>query len=308
MKSHRGDQKKVTHGSHPCDEVDHLSLADTALDIRPLRETDLDFALALTESVGWGYTREDLAELHAYQPEGCLVATEDGAPVGMLTTVAYGPVGWIGNVVTEEAVRGRGFGAALVDAAVDYLRGVGVESVLLYAYQETVAFYAKLGFETQGEAVRVLGRGTARGGSPALAEDGDLDAVLRMDREAMGYPRDLVLKDLWSRYREAFHVAREGEEVVAYAVGPRGEGEGEIGPWICAPNAAADCEGLLDAVLAAVGETEVSMTIPAQNVAALEAVEARGFGDVYRVVLMAHGEPPVGRDEMVFAMGSLQKG
>ena len=227
VKSSRGDRKHVTHGGHLCDEVDSLSLADTVMDIRPIVDADLDFAVGLTSSVGWGYTREELATLLSYEPEGCLLATEDGRPVGMLTTTTYGDVGWIGNVVTREAVRGRGFGVALVNAAIEYLESRGVRSILLYAYEDTVAFYERLGFTSMGEALRVA----AMGGDGDRERTGltaqDLEAVLRLDRAAMGFSRERVLRALWDQDRRSFFVARRGDAVVGYAVGPRGEGEGE---------------------------------------------------------------------------------
>ena len=71
-----------------------------------------------------------------------------GTPRLLGTTVAtaYGPLGFIGNVVVDPAARGRGYGKLLMRDAIAWLRGRGVRTVLLDATEDGRPLYRSLGF------------------------------------------------------------------------------------------------------------------------------------------------------------------
>ena len=103
-------------------------------------------------------TAEVAARLDEMRREGwpVLVAELDGEVVGCLSTSIMRvlhrpkPVGRISMMVVDEAVRGRGIGAKLVQAAEQVLteRGCGlVEVTSNLARTEAHRFYEKLGYE-----------------------------------------------------------------------------------------------------------------------------------------------------------------
>ena len=73
--------------------------------------------LELADAEGWMCSRWEFDYLFSTFPRGCLVATEDGVPVGFVTSITYGESGWIGNLVVRADFRGRGVGTALMENA-----------------------------------------------------------------------------------------------------------------------------------------------------------------------------------------------
>jgi GNAT superfamily N-acetyltransferase len=82
------------------------------------------------------------------------LAEDDGVPVGLVGVFAYGG-GWdLISMWTSPAVRRRGVGRLLVDAAVDWARSVGAGAVHLWVTagnEPAENLYAALGFRRTGE-------------------------------------------------------------------------------------------------------------------------------------------------------------
>ena len=110
---------------------------------------ELGYAIEAAEAV------ERLAAMAA-EGRAVLVAELDGAVVGCLSTSAMrvlhrpAPVGRISMMVIDEALRGRGIGAALVRAAEEALaaRGCGMIEVTSNERRtDAHRFYERLGYE-----------------------------------------------------------------------------------------------------------------------------------------------------------------
>lgn len=87
-----------------------------------------------------------------------LLATRDGQPVGTARVMREGKTGKIGRVCVLKELRGTGLGLALMQAALDELRGMGgIERVQLGAQTSALPFYARLGFAPCGEAFDSVG-------------------------------------------------------------------------------------------------------------------------------------------------------
>ena len=80
-----------------------------------------------------------------------LLARMGDAAVGCARLLTMGTTGKIGRVCVLPAWRGRGVGAALVEAAVaDFAARGGLERVRLGAQTHALGFYARLGFVPEG--------------------------------------------------------------------------------------------------------------------------------------------------------------
>ena len=102
-------------------------------------------------------TREALEEIVASPATTILVARDDeGAIIGSLTLVVFrtptGARAWIEDVVVDEAARGQGAGAALVDEAIRLAAESGVRTVDLTSRpsrEAANALYEKSGFRAR---------------------------------------------------------------------------------------------------------------------------------------------------------------
>lgn len=79
-----------------------------------------------------------------------LLATLDGRPVGTARMLLGGDTGKIGRVCVLRELRGTGVGAALIRAAVEELRGLGLRRAKLGSQVHAIPFYERLGFVAEG--------------------------------------------------------------------------------------------------------------------------------------------------------------
>jgi predicted N-acetyltransferase YhbS len=131
----------------------------TAATIRSATVDDCAALERLIGQLGYAVSAPEVAErLAEMQGDGrlVLVAELDGAVIGCLSTSIMRvlhrprPVGRISMMVVDEAVRGRGIGAALVRAAEQALTKAGcgiVEVTSNVRRAEAHRFYEQLGYE-----------------------------------------------------------------------------------------------------------------------------------------------------------------
>lgn len=81
-----------------------------------------------------------------------LLAVDEGVPVGTVRLVDQGEgVALLGRMAVLPEGRGKGTGAALVRAAEDVARELGLDKVELHAQTHALGFYERLGFTAYGE-------------------------------------------------------------------------------------------------------------------------------------------------------------
>ncbi|MEZ5402584.1 MAG: GNAT family N-acetyltransferase [Bryobacteraceae bacterium] len=118
--------------------------------IRLLRTADLPHLLDLSAQAKWNQTEADWQRLLQLAPDGCFGIEAGGRIVASTTAIRYGSeVGWIGMVLTDAAHRGEGRATALLNHAIEHLRGQGVAWAKLDATDEGRPIYSKLGFEDE---------------------------------------------------------------------------------------------------------------------------------------------------------------
>lgn len=125
----------------------------SAAQVRPLRHAELRAGRPLTESV---YPQDDVPEtlhLAAFDTEGLLVACGTFFP----EPYAGRPAWRLRGMVSAPEVRGRGYGAALLAAAIARLRADGSTLLWCNARTTALAFYRSFGFTTVGQEFEVVG-------------------------------------------------------------------------------------------------------------------------------------------------------
>jgi GNAT superfamily N-acetyltransferase len=176
---------------------DSLSAREAVLD-------DVPAIAALRESAGW--TVHEWA-LHAVigQPHArCVVVTDPaGGLAGLGSGIAYGRLGFVGNMVVADAFRRRGVGTAILDDVAGWLARAGCTRLELNATEDGKHLYARHGFASRGRSATArVPRSTPLTGDPSVrirpAAPIDLDTVSGYDEPRFGGDRRPVLGMLLS--------------------------------------------------------------------------------------------------------------
>jgi GNAT superfamily N-acetyltransferase len=217
---------------------------------------------------------------------------------GAACAASFGETGWIGALGVLPRSRRRGIGTALTAAAVQWLRGRGASTVLLYATDLGRPVYERLGFVAEGRTRAWRGVPTLYGSQRGLRSlrPGDRAAIAAVDRRATGERRDAVL------------------DAIVPLRGLATERDGRLtgfmlhSPWGAGPAVLADDEESgLTLLSAARGATRAQpvITLPDANVAGVEALRGWGFAPVNHAERMRLGPGPDWRPERVFGMFNL---
>jgi GNAT superfamily N-acetyltransferase len=173
--------------------------------IRRMDPADIDAVAQMMASGGWTERRPFLEWVYANPGIEALVGELNGRIVATGQGAVNGPVGWVGSIFTAPALRGRGFGRAMTEAACERLSAAGCRTLALIASDLGRPIYEKLGFRIDAwyevwEAGPVYRPPEAPTGtvlrrmSPA-----DLDRVVLLDRRATGEDRRGLLGALSDR-------------------------------------------------------------------------------------------------------------
>jgi len=280
------------------------------LRIRRMRAGDFDFAARLSNVESWDNSSDDFRRILRVQPGGSFVATEKKRRVGIVTTISYGILGWIGNVVVSRRYRKLGIGSWLVKHAILHLRKKGARTIGLFSYKRNLPFYQRLGFKIDASYLRLVGKGRAlTSEGPKSIHTKDFKRILTYDRKCLRHHRDRLLRELFGRFRDSSFVTLRDGEVLGYIVGKNYGTTCEIGPWLCSRKEISIAMGLLRAVLNASIGKPVEITVPGTNRQALRLLRNHGFEDQGSVVRMYYGDRAgLTDDRYIFAAESLEKG
>src|SRR5436190_7584909 len=162
------------------------------LEIDRLGPSDLEEALRLSTQAGWNQVAADWQRLFDLSPEGCLAGRQDGQLVATATVASFGSAAhWIGMVLVDEAMRGRGVGSAMLAKVLDLARSRGGEAIGLDATDLGRPVYLKLGFTDVAPIDRWCGelRAVGRGDGVEMIDRSSFDEIAGMDRQACGADR-----------------------------------------------------------------------------------------------------------------------
>jgi len=257
--------------------------------VRPMVESDFDFALDLANQEHWEYDLVDLERLFRLFPGGSLVAEHSGAKAGWVLVSFYGILAWIGSLVVRDNLRGKGIGAALLDHAVGYARERGARTVGLYSYSQSAAFYEKEGFRRDSDFEQVEGTGRQSRLKAPIQHPRSIDEVAEFDERYFHGNRKPLLEALHREF-PVLLILRKETDVLGYIAGKSfTDGTAEIGPWVCDAKHFEEAEKLFASELNQLESKRVSLTISSQNVEVHHMVGEHGFRVKQKVVRMFLG-------------------
>lgn len=206
-----------------------------ALSFDRLTPSDLEAALRLSTQAGWNQLAVDWQRLLDFSPEGCLAGRLDGRLVATATVASYGTdAHWIGMVLVDEAVRGRGFGSAILREAVRTARARGSDAIGLDATDLGRPVYLKEGLVDSLPIDRWGGSMRVPSAEPPLEVLGHatLDAVLALDRTACGADRSALLVHLAMERDVLGWVATDEQGAAGYSILRPGREHAHLGPVV----------------------------------------------------------------------------
>lgn len=232
------------------------------LTIRLLTAGDLDEASTLSATAGWNQRIEDWRMLVQIAPHGSFCAIDGGRIIGTAIGIDYGSFGWIAMMLVEPSYRGRGVGAALLEAAIDALPASN--PIRLDATPLGRPLYERFGFEDESVLSRRVAQPSARRVTPSRDPDvrpltaADLRVVQEHDRTVFGADRDVVLDWMVREAPQFAQIALDTDGTPQYCLGRPGRLFDQIGPVV-----ARDQDTAMALVSAAVRATDRAIVIDA---------------------------------------------
>ena len=222
-------------------------LNQTTPQLRTMTAADISAGMRLKEIAGWNQTKEDWERFLQADPEGCFVAEWNGQVAGTVTSITYeNRFAWIGMVLVDPQLRGKGIGTALLLKAIEHLDSRKVPCVKLDATPQGKPIYARLGFRAEYEIERhsltkeamrpntiAEADGASTGTNLCATRDASeqIGALLEMDREVFGADRSALLRSLAGCAPELVTVTHAGGAVKGFALGRKGSLADHLGPW-----------------------------------------------------------------------------
>jgi GNAT superfamily N-acetyltransferase len=277
--------------------------------IRPLVESDLEFAMELANQEHWNYDLEDVKRLRSLFSGGCFVAEYNSVRAGWVVACTYGNLAWVSSLVVRDDMRGKGIGAALIDRLIRYSRSQGIGTVGLYSYQHSVGFYERMGFKQDCEYKHFEGFSQDASVQSVAQEAVDLGEISNLDQKYFHANREPLLRLLLEEHpRLLLNIC--DTYVVGYIAGRSFSDDlAQIGPWVCEPGHAIFSEQLFASEVSQLKSKKIELTIPSGNLDANRIVEKHGFEVKQRILRMFLGvSEDLPSNEGIYAAAGLDVG
>lgn len=277
--------------------------------IKPMSSEDIEFAVRITDKMNWNLTEQDFTFMMQLEPEGCFTLLCSSEKIGITTTISYGRIGWIGNVVVDERYRRRGAGSAIIKHAINHLTSKGAETVGLYSYEKKADFYAKLGFKRDLQFVVLNGKASSsnvEASNVKEARKAEVQKIIEFDSSYFGASRRKLLEKIINELDNLCYYYIENGEILGYAIAKVYDNYAEIGPLVCRRERSNIAKNLLGAILKRVKGSEVSMCLPRKEKEIINMLLTSGFKESFTVVRMFSG--PIPFRDCVYIAESLERG
>lgn len=278
------------------------------LKIRKMSPEDIGFAIKLTDTQDWGLVEDDFKFAMKLEPEGCFILTENSKHIGLVTNVSFDEIGWLGNLIVDESYRRKGAGAKLVKHSIAYFKSRGAETVGIYAYQDVIEFYRRIGFIKNAEFAVLKGKPKC---PPPTAEQEkvrkqNLREITGFDHVYFGASRERLLKLILFHPNSLGYVHKENGRIIGYGSESVYGDSAEIGPLVCLQNRHDVAIDLLKAMLSRLEDFEASICVPAEEARVAKFLMSCGFMESLRVARMFY-KPPALKD-CIYVTESLERG
>ena len=180
-----------------------------------------------------GSRAETLHHYLSLQPDGWLVAEENGRIAGIGGAVDYGPFAWVGMMAVLPEMQGQGIGYKLLERILEWLDARRCPLVRLDATPAGQRLYPKLGFAEAGRTQQY-----AHSAQPSIDYDSsrvrpmersELEEVVEFDEVIFGARREKLLRLFWETYVGRSFVSRDRQgRVSGYLFAQKQR----IGPWL----------------------------------------------------------------------------
>lgn len=276
--------------------------------VKNMTSEDITFAIRLTDTMNWNLDQQDFEFMLKLEPEGCFIMLDGSERAGLVTTVSFGKIGWLGNLIVSETLRGKGAGTLLAKHAVKYFRSKNVETIGLYAYTDKIPFYNRLGFEYESEFVVLTGRGFPSQVKENLKEAhrADIQSVIKFDRTCFGASRTKLLEPILRNQNNLCYISTEDGKMIGYAVAKKYEDMAELGPLVCKQGRTDVAAYLLKANLSRLQRLEVFLCMPKKESKILNLLMSSGFTEDFRIARMFFKPRKV--KDCIYMAESLERG
>jgi GNAT superfamily N-acetyltransferase len=269
-------------------------------ELRQLTSDDLTHAMELPRLAGWNQTLDDWKMLLRLEPQGCFAIAVDEQIVATTTLIRYGTrLAWIGMVLTRPEYRRMGLAKRLMERVLAQASEQKISSVMLDATAEGQPLYEKLGFKTE----QIVERWFREGDAAARLEDetsaGAIPFSKKMDLEAFGADRSLLLEEL--EKRNPSHGLSD-----AYCFSREGTRRRFLGPCVAADPANARI--VIEQTLREGSASGWFWDLLVANENAVRLAKEFGFTPQRRLERMVLGERLPKKDEMVYAISGFELG
>jgi predicted GNAT family N-acyltransferase len=278
--------------------------------IRTIKPLDFNFIIGLAALENIRYSKKDLKRIVDFEPEGCFIALDGKQRLGIVTTITYSDVGWIGNLLVKKSTRRRGTGTKLVKEALEYMQKKDVKVPKLYCFPKRIPFYRRLGFKTEINVQVMVGKGKKISFSEVkhLSENA-LHEMLLLDKKIFGADRSRLLCRLHQEFPKNCFAAYYKKKFVGYIMANGSEDEYELGPWVCLPKYQNRyAEQLLRAGINSLDTKKIDLSTPLNNIMIENILVNYSFKKQGIVVRMGCRDSSLGNIESVLGIAGLDKG
>jgi GNAT superfamily N-acetyltransferase len=280
------------------------------ISVRIMAKRDVKFALMLQNIVGWGNTSADIERSLYYEPKGCFIASLNGVDLGIVNSYLYGKVGFIGNLIVNPEIRGKGVGAELMKQAIKRLTLAGAETIRLDGVQKAITLYERLGFKGEYWSLRYSGiavKAPFKGVEPIVVED--LKQIMKLDSRFCGFDRDQKLTRVLKDFPHLCYKVSKNGEIRGFIMARLGTSNVRVGPWICDPKFGELAEYLLNALASKVEGSKIWVGIPEFNRLSVNIIESKMFDQMPSSLRMCYGSLQNREDiSGIFGIGAADKG
>lgn len=210
------------------------------LTLNVLDEYDVEGLIALSQSVGWDYDRD---EIRTVMSSGKIIGhkNESGQLVSSAAIIPYDTqLASIGMVIVNETYRGRSLGRETTQACIDLVQEK--RSIMLIATPVGKPMYEKMGFKEVGYVQKFIcnnyvpsNRLHIEGIKAEVFKEADFDKVVELDTDAFGDSRRKFLVNRVRQSHQSLILRDEKGRVLGYGLSILGPENLVLGP-IVAPD------------------------------------------------------------------------